>query len=52
MLYQGDEADGPVPHVLEGARYQSKEDAEYDSWFLLEPREGFTAAGEATAMEE
>ena len=52
VLYQGEEDNGSVPHVLEGARYQTEEDAEYDSWFLLQPLEGGDAAGEATTMEE
>ena len=52
VLYKGEEANGAVPHVLEGTRYQTEEDAEYDSWFLLQPLEGGATAGEATAMEE
>ena len=52
VLYKGEESNGPVPHVLEGTRYQTEEDGEYDSWFLLEPLEAGPAAGEATAMEE
>ena len=32
VLYQGEEDNGSVPHVLEGARYQTEEDAEYDSY--------------------
>jgi hypothetical protein len=53
VLYKGEESNGPVPHVLEGTRYQTEEDGEYDSWFLLEPEplEAGAAAGAATAME-
>lgn len=56
VLYKGEEANGAVPHVLEGTRYQAEEDGEYDSWLLLEPLEAGAAAGDevrdATAMEE
>ena len=36
VLYDGEEEDGPVPHVLESAEYNTTDDADYDSWLLLE----------------
>jgi hypothetical protein len=55
VLYEGEEEDGPVPHMLDMARYQTEEDAEYDSWFLLEPLvegTGADAADEVVPMEQ
>ena len=46
---------GAVPHMLDMARYQTEEDAEYDSWFLLEPLvegTGADAADEVVPMEQ
>ena len=47
-----------VPHVLELAEYRMTDDAEYDSWLLLEALEADTldaepqaAAQDTTAME-
>ena len=37
VLYDGEEEDGPVPHVLESAKYQTTCESDYDSWLLLEP---------------
>ena len=36
VLYEGEEEDGPVPHVLESNQYCTNEDAEYNSRLLLE----------------
>ena len=33
--YDGEEEDGPVPHVLTTADYRTTDDAPYDSWLLL-----------------
>ena len=53
----GDDEDD-VPHVLELAEYRMTDDAEYDSWLLLEALEADTldaepqaAAQDTTAME-
>ena len=47
IQYDGEEDSGPVPHLLEVGEYRTEDDADYDSWPLLE-------ATEATAepMEE
>jgi predicted RNA-binding protein len=52
VLYDGEEAHGPVPHVLEACEYQTHEDADYDSWLLLEaaPTAAGTAAAAAAAI--
>ena len=49
VLYDGEEEDGPVPHVLESAEYNTTDDADYDSWLLLEAIEEIE---EPIAMEE
>ena len=36
MKYDEDPAAEPAPHVLDSSRYFTIEDAEYDSWLLLE----------------
>ena len=46
VLYDGEEEDGPVPHVLESNQYRTDDDANYDSWLLLEAIEEPTAAME------
>ena len=51
VLYEGEEEDGPVPHVLDISRYQTEEGAEYDSWFLLEPLVEGTGADAADEEE-
>jgi hypothetical protein len=53
VLYDGEEEEeGPVPHVLESAEYHTTDDADYDSWLLLEAIEEIEAVEEPTAMEE
>ena len=49
VLYDGEEDNGSVPHVLESIEYRTTDDADYDSWLLLEAMEEI---GEPTAMEE
>ena len=40
VKYDDEPADStPAPHVLESSRYFTTEDAEYDSWLLLEKSE-------------
>ena len=42
-----------MPHVLESAEYRPHtDDADYDSWLLLEAIEEIEAIEEPTAMEE
>ena len=52
VLYDGEEADGPVPHILNAGRYQTNDGAEYDSWLLLEPLAEGDTAGEVPALEQ
>jgi len=35
VTYDGEEEDGPVPHVLMIPDYQTTDDADYDPWLLL-----------------
>ena len=49
ILYDGEEDSGLVPHVLESTEYRTADDADYDSWLLLEAIE---ETEEPTAMEE
>ncbi len=35
IVYDGEEDDGPVPHVLQLAEYRTTDDADYNSWLLL-----------------
>ena len=49
LEHDGEEEDGPVPHVLESAEYGTTDDADYDSWLLLEAIEEIE---EPIAMEE
>ena len=41
--YDGEEEDGPVPHVLEASEYATTDDSEYDSWLLLDRIEAAAA---------
>ena len=45
VQYDGEEEIGPVPHVLEVGEYHTEDNADYDSWLLLE-----AAEAEATAQ--
>ena len=49
VLYDGEEENGSVPHVLESVEYRTTDDADYDSWLLLDAMEEI---GEPAAMEE
>ena len=50
--YDGEEEDGPVPHVLTSADYRTTDDAPYDSWLLLvADAEGAEATEPGEAME-
>ena len=35
-MYDGEEENGSVPHVLESVEYRTTDDADYDSWLLLD----------------
>ena len=39
VIYDGEEEDGEVPHVLEHLEYRTSDDADYDSWMLLQAAE-------------
>ena len=47
----GREEEGDVPHVLQLSEYQTTDDAEYDSWLLLEEAVGVPAEAATEAVE-